>query len=621
MHTISWKPNRWSLMSSPLVTPGTLQCRAPAEIAGASHGRFSREQPRPQADSSDVSELARIMASVHPLIWLTLLIVACLVPFVNKAFFIDDTLFLRAAEQIQKHPLNFYGFSINWFDYTSPMTEAFENPPLTSYYIALVAGVVGWSEPALHLAFLLPALAAAWGTFALAKAYCKRPLLAAVLAVVTPAFLISATNLMCDVMLLAFWVWSVVVFEKGLQKDSAVTLACSGCLAGLAVLTKFPALALAPLLAAYGSLRTRRAGWWVVAPVMPILFALAYELITRKLYGEGLLLGAARYASKFRGDSHDILWEKMVIGLGFAGGCYLPVLFYAPLIWSRRVLLAGLCCISSCLLFVPRMAAFATLIWHQDGSLDWTRFAYIAVLAVGGVQVLALAAMDWCSRRDAVSALLLLWVAGVLVFTTSVNWTVNGRSLLPAVPALGILIARRLEGRGSFARRAGFGSALWPALPATAISLLLVKADFDLANTYRAAAQDLFTKYCRPGKTVWFGGQFGGHWGFQYYIEQLGAKPLEFRSIQVGAGDTIVLPGGLDGRTLFSSNHVQLVETSERTSNKICATMSRSAGAGFYAAILSSSPCPLPFVPAPIEPERFTIYEASRMEPVRRDGQ
>jgi 4-amino-4-deoxy-L-arabinose transferase-like glycosyltransferase len=113
--------------------------------------------------------------SVPPLVWLLLLTTAVLVPFAGKAFFIDDTLFLRAAQQIQYHPLDFYGFSLNWFGYTTPMTVAFDNPPLTSYYIAFAAWLLGWNEWALHLAFLLPALAAVGGIFTLAKSYCERP--------------------------------------------------------------------------------------------------------------------------------------------------------------------------------------------------------------------------------------------------------------------------------------------------------------------------------------------------------------------------------------------------------------------------------------------------------------
>src|SRR5258708_13995808 len=112
----------------------------------------------------------------------------------------------------------------------------FNTPPLACYYIALVALIAGWSEVTMHLAFLIPALAAVWGTFSLARNYCSRPMVAAAVAVLTPVFLISATTVMCDVMLLAFWVWSLVVFERALQKNDWKLFLASGLLAGLALM-------------------------------------------------------------------------------------------------------------------------------------------------------------------------------------------------------------------------------------------------------------------------------------------------------------------------------------------------------------------------------------------------
>ena len=37
------------------------------------------------------------------------------------------------------------------------MSAAMQNPPLASYYLALVGQVFGWSEIALHAGFLVPA--------------------------------------------------------------------------------------------------------------------------------------------------------------------------------------------------------------------------------------------------------------------------------------------------------------------------------------------------------------------------------------------------------------------------------------------------------------------------------
>ena len=166
--------------------------------------------------------------SLRPLTWVLLIALVCLLPFINKPFHIDDPLFLRAAAQIQRHPADFYGFTMNWLGTPLPMVKDFDNPPLTGYYLALAAAVIGWSETALHLAFLLPALASAWGIFALARRFSRHPLLAAVIAVLTPVFLISATTLMCDVMCLAFWVWAVVTFERGLEHNDWKWLLAAG---------------------------------------------------------------------------------------------------------------------------------------------------------------------------------------------------------------------------------------------------------------------------------------------------------------------------------------------------------------------------------------------------------
>src|SRR5271170_4473678 len=95
---------------------------------------------------------------------LVLLTLMCLFPFSNKAFHADDPLFIRTAQQIIKHPFDPYGFPIVWYEYQVPMSRVNQNPPLASYYAALVGSLAGWSERALHLGFMLPALAVILGT-------------------------------------------------------------------------------------------------------------------------------------------------------------------------------------------------------------------------------------------------------------------------------------------------------------------------------------------------------------------------------------------------------------------------------------------------------------------------
>jgi 4-amino-4-deoxy-L-arabinose transferase-like glycosyltransferase len=177
--------------------------------------------------------------------------IACLVPFVDKAFCIDNPLFLWAAAQIQAHPLDFYGCEVNWYGTMQPLYEVMKNPPLACYYRAAAAALVGRSEPALHAAFLLPAIGAIWGTWLLARSLCGQPVSAALAALVTPASLVSSTNLMCDTTMLCLWTWAIALWIRGLNSANGGWLAAASVLIAAAGLTKYFAISLIPLLAVY----------------------------------------------------------------------------------------------------------------------------------------------------------------------------------------------------------------------------------------------------------------------------------------------------------------------------------------------------------------------------------
>src|ERR1700761_9551444 len=94
-------------------------------------------------------------------VWfLIVLTLGCLVPFLSKPVHMDDPLFIWTARHIQKEPFNFYNFNINWYGVPDPIYTITQNPPLTSYYMAIVGSIFGWGETALHFGFLWPAVAA-----------------------------------------------------------------------------------------------------------------------------------------------------------------------------------------------------------------------------------------------------------------------------------------------------------------------------------------------------------------------------------------------------------------------------------------------------------------------------
>ena len=211
--------------------------------------------------------------------------VAALLPFVNKAYHIDDTLFLASAKQIEKSPLDFYGFSMNWYGIEKPMSEITKNPPLTSYYIALVGRLFGYKEVIMHIAFLIPAVAVALGTYYLAAKLCSQPTVAAVAAVLTPAFLVSSTNIMCDTMMLAFWLWATILWMQGIEYNRWSALCAAAVLLALCALTKYFGMALIPLILVYSVVKKRKLEIQVLFLLIPVIILAGYQWLTYELYG------------------------------------------------------------------------------------------------------------------------------------------------------------------------------------------------------------------------------------------------------------------------------------------------------------------------------------------------
>jgi hypothetical protein len=178
------------------------------------------------------------------------------------------------------------------------------------------------------------------------------------------------------------------------------------------------------------------------------------------------------YAREVRPASIGDLPYRLVSGLVFAGGCALPAIALAPCLWSRRGLAAG-AALFLLILVGPPLFGSLRLAFVGDGfgagalcqnawltlKGTWPLELQRALWLLSGLSIAALAIADYWGHRDAPSALLGLWVFGVLIFASLCNWTINGRSILPLLPAVGILLARRLETFGSLPlNRGGDGS-------------------------------------------------------------------------------------------------------------------------------------------------------------------
>ena len=525
--------------------------------------------------------------------WLAALaVIAVLAPFAAKAFHIDEPLFIWMARWISRYPQDPYGFSVNWYGVVQPIFLVMENPPLSSYYAALVGGILGWSEPAMHIGFLLPAIAAIAGTFFLARRFSDSPLLAALLTLFTPVFLVSATTVMCDVWLLALWVWSIECWLGALERNAWWLFAVSSLLAAAAALTKYFGLSLVPLLFVFTLVHDRRLTLRLLFLLIPLVAMAWFEASTKAKYGHGLFSNAVLYPWTQSSHPGKHFFKPILTGLSFTGGCLLSCLFFVPL-FRRRILLFGLLAIF--VVFLPIFYfAFASEFSSKSAIAAVTTEG--ALFATTGIGILALALVDLLQSRTAKSLLLFLWVTGTFLFASLLNWSVTSRTLLPVAPAVAILLLRCLS--RSRSDEATSSLSWWPLLPAAVLSLLIVRADDKLANTARVAALRFRDQFHAAPATVWF----EGHWGFQYYMQQWKAKPVDVENVRVLPGDVLVVPFNntnlyrLRGVIFDSAEHVDYPQP-------WLATMSAKAGAGFYSSVHG----PLPWIFTDVPPERYEV--------------
>lgn len=491
--------------------------------------------------------------SRHPLLILGIILIGTLAPFANKAIQTDDALFVWTGQWIQGHPFDFFGGKTNWWSSTIPMWVANWNPPLMSYFLAAIASIFGWAEIPLHVACIGAAFAAAAGIYALAKIWCPSPLLATVIAIFTPAFLVSSNTLMCDVQMLAFWVWSMAVFVRGLETEARWWFALAGVLAGLAILTKYSGAMLLPLLAAMGVLHKRKAGSWLIAVTVPVVIIALYEWLTARLYGHGLFSAAGHYAQSHRFGFPGGAAAKTMIGLAFAGGSLLPIFLLGPWLWRPRTWTIGGTAILAVLiggfaLYNPGLIHP----WMDPAAWDnWALRLEVALLILAGLQLIFIAATDLWREQDITSLTLFLWIMGVLIFAGVLNWTVSARSFLPGAPAAAILAVRRLK---TVNRNSNLPASLAaPICLAVIVALSLVATDYQTANATRSLAMRFATEYTAKGHQLWI----EGHSGFQYYLQRSGGKsvdaensllePDDIVAISWSSGSSIDLPPGSIG--------------------------------------------------------------------------
>lgn len=543
--------------------------------------------------------------------------IALLLPFVNKAFHVDDTLFLYSARQILKNPLRPYDFMVHWNPTEEHMWEVTMNPPLASYYSAAITGLFGEREVALHLAYMLPALGAGLATYWLALSIGASPFWSAIILVASPGFLVTATGVSSDMITLSFYVIAVAAFVRGSQKGSWGLLVFSSLAAGLCSVSKYIGITVVPLLVAYSVIRERRISPRLLVFLITLAIFSAWAVHGMLYYGRPHFFEAAMYKSKIfeAGRRFSLLSVSrrlylIIASASFFAGSLGPSACLSAWFCRHKLRVFLISALAACVaasIMVPIRAYFGNTV--SCAALPML-LAFVCVTSVflcwcfGGMK-------SWSPERW----LLALWVFGILLFAAYFNWTVAVRVVLFCLPAAAILLG--------LAVKSGNMRHCWVKVLVGAtvvLALVVTAADYHWSGSYRRIAHELMSArrngLADTGERYKsnFAGKlyFQAHWGLQFYLERAGWEyfvwsPRHNEYDRLESIDRLVLtPLSMPNKPLFDAVDEQIrkgalkVVNVEDISPFLCVhTQNKRTRAGFYSA--GSGPVPYLFSRQPCE--------------------
>ncbi len=454
-------------------------------------------------------------------------------PFIFKAFRMDDTFFVWLGQEKLTNPLALglpdHGYEGNYFSLYLDT-----HPPLFTSFVSLLLMLAGGaSEAGLHLGFLVFPLLAAGAMFFLARRFTDSPLVAALLLVVTPGFMVMSQSVMTDVPTLALWLAAVASYIYAVDRDDGRLLLLAAVSMSLAVLTTYQSLSLLPLLFLYALLK-RRINLRTMAPLAVallaflgiVIFYLAQTGHPPKLsYSIGLNLSPAFIANK-------ILATLSVIG----GAIVFPLFLIPGMLRGRR----------EYLYFAALLAVLLAVFLYKETTGEYTPAAALLQAVFYAAGVLAVyrffntgADSAFARKRspeDLDNIFLILWIGGVLVYSIILLPYASTRYLLTLFPPVILMFIRYTRGVFPQARR-WLRFALAMLVLTALLGLAVSVADYRLAGVYREFGSTWPQQLQQQGGRVWFAGEFG----LRYYLEENDATYLTSDDNSPQPGDYVIV--------------------------------------------------------------------------------
>jgi hypothetical protein len=444
---------------------------------------------------------------------------ACLLPFLNKAFVIDDPHFLAMARQILKHPLHPMDFDECW-NVVDRCTKAYELTPgntLMGYVLVptILGGSAEWIAHVTQLIFVFVAIVAMTSLVLRLGGNRGNAIIGALLLVAIPPFLPMASTAMPDILATAT---ALVAIER-MVAWRADRRWHQGLVAAIA-------LGLAGIARAQLALVVPLAAFFLIESLDPrqILLQLRrdFRLLAPVLVGGAILLSII-LATRER----SLALDPPAL---FRGGRNIPHNLLSYLLYFCFPLPLAAVWTASRLTTRPQGVASALLTAAFLGTVVPGRF--VGFVAGFGFSVLVDLLMESWEKRDPSALFLMSWLLIPLPVVYYGHLPI--KYLLPCMPAVILTCFRLAESVRPRMARAGSVVLI---LGATTYSVLILRSDAEFAEFGRTAMTELTRPHTAAGETVWYSGNNWAYW----YAPLNGARLYVVGTSEPKSGDLLVV--------------------------------------------------------------------------------
>lgn len=549
---------------------------------------------------------------IKSVVVIIIFVLALSLPFSNKAYHIDDTAFIYLADQIAKDSLRPYSFNFEWGSRSGSATKNILDTPLVSYYIALMTLLFGRTEIILHVSFLIFPIIAGISFYFIAKKFIKWPMVATLVMLASPIFLVSSQNLMPDVPMLSLFLLSFLLFLEGVDRKNHKLLLFGSFMAGIAYLTKPNAIFIIPLLIFYCIIRKKSK--YIAYQIVPIAFIALFALHNYYFEDTILIKEYIPFLYGAKRKSISVIMAYFFSNLSYMGGALIFTLFLLYPFLIKRHNIISLC--ASVL-----VAGFASLILYK-ASLNFVSGQYslfqillffiftssslFFILLVltenySNTKSAMLSAFNPRIKYNADRLFVFAWFIEMFI----VNSIISGGAakyntlLLPPLLLFYFIIFKKYTNEF---RLNPTKLSILILLFTLLIGIMVAYADYEYANIYRDFAEKIQQKYKNSDNSIFFTGSLG----FQYYMQEKGYKVLLHNDNTPKKGDIVVRARLPSPRAISKelTQRIRLIEVVPYDGKVPVRTQNPEAHAGFY----TYGGGFLPFSLSNAKLENFEIY-------------